>query len=153
MRNLSILLVLATFLSCQQKTENAVDEVATTLEDSTTVTKSKKFDMYEMSELALLMEQMYVENQRLKNKIVANDSLGGFPEHFRNIHESAFTDPTEKDAFFKEQAALFLAAQEKIYQDPDNAKQHFNQAVNVCIECHQVKCSGPIPKIKKLLIP
>lgn len=152
MRNLFILLVFLSFLSCQQKTENAVDQTAATSADSSKVTKSKKFDMYEMSELALLMEQMYIDNQRLKDKIVANDSLGSFPEHFRNIHESAFTDPTEKDAFFKEQAALFLAAQEKIYQDPDNAKAHFNQAVNVCIECHQVKCSGPIPKIKKLLI-
>lgn len=142
-------LVIIFLVSCQQKTKelNVSDE---TKKD--TVSEVKKFEMYEMSELALLMEQMYVENQRLKSKIISKDSLGGFPDHFKNIHTSAFTDPSEKDAFFEEQSALFLAAQEKIYNDPENAKEHFNQAVKVCIECHQVKCSGPIPKIKKLLI-
>jgi len=135
---------------CQQKAEksSSMDDG----KDSISNVSKEKFDMYEMSEMALLMEQMYVDNERLKSKIIANDSLGGFPEHFKNIHTSAFTDPTEKDEFFNEQSKLFLEAQEKIYNDPQNAKMHFNNAVKVCIECHQVKCSGPIPKIKKLLI-
>jgi len=136
-------------VSCQKKAE--ISEIPNDTKTDT-ISTEKKFEMYEMSEMALLMEQMYVENQRLKSKIIANDSLGGFPEHFKNIHTSAFTDPTEKDAFFEEQSKLFLAAQEKIYNDPTNAKSHFNNAVKVCIECHQVKCSGPIPKIKKLII-
>jgi cytochrome c553 len=39
-----------------------------------------------------------------------------------------------------------------IYKDPKNAKQHFNEGINACVSCHQVKCGGPIPKIKKLYI-
>ena len=149
MQKFLFFLLTVSLVSCQQKAE--VSEVSNEAKTDT-ISSKKKFDMYEMSEMALLMEQMYVENQRLKSKIIANDSLGGFPAHFKNIHTSAFTDPSEKDAFFEEQSALFLAAQEKIYNDPENAKTHFNAAVKVCIECHQVKCSGPIPKIKKLLI-
>ena len=135
---------------CQQKKEDS--SKVSDIKSDTISTNAKSFEMYEMSELAMLMEQMYVENQRLKSKIIAKDSLGGFPDHFKNIHTSAFTDPSEKDAFFEEKSALFLAALEKIYNDPENAATHFNAAVTVCIECHQVKCSGPIPKIKKLLI-
>jgi cytochrome c553 len=150
MKKIALTVLAISIFSCQQKKEDS-DKVKETKTDSLT-TNTKKFDMYEMSEMALLMEQMYVENQRLKSKIIANDSLGGFPEHFKNIHTSVFTDPSEKDAFFEEQSVLFLEAQEKIYNDPKNAKTHFNAAVKVCIECHQVKCSGPIPKIKKLLI-
>jgi cytochrome c553 len=60
------------------------------------------------------------------------------------------TDPTENDDFFKENAQVFLTAQEKIYNDPANAKEHYSNAIQACISCHEVKCSGPIPRIKKL---
>jgi hypothetical protein len=108
--------------------------------------------MYEMSEMAALMEQMYVDNQRLKDKIIKGDTIGKFPQHFLKIHESVMTDEKDKDAFFDEQAKKFIEAQELIYNDPTNAKKHFNDGVDACISCHQQKCSGPIPRIKKLYI-
>jgi hypothetical protein len=123
-------------------------------EACTTESKSDKegFEMYEMSEMAALMEQMYVDNQRLKERIKKGDTIGPFPQHFLKIHSSVMTDETDKDAFFKEQAANFIKAQELIYQDPANAQEHFNKGIDACIKCHEVKCGGPIPKIKKLYI-
>lgn len=115
-------------------------------------TQEKKFDMYEMSEMAALMEQMYVDNQRLKERITKGDTIGKFPNHFIKIHNAVMTDESENDVFFKQQAAKFIKAQELIYQDPKNAKEHFNTGVDACIQCHQQKCSGPIPRIKKLYI-
>lgn len=115
-------------------------------------TGKKEFVMYEMSEMAALMEQMYVDNQRLKERIISGDTIGTFPEHILKMHSSAMTDPSENDAFFKEQAAKFIAAQKKIYADPQNAKKHFNDAVQSCVACHEQKCEGPIPRIKKLYI-
>lgn len=112
----------------------------------------KKFEMYKMSEMAALMEQMYAENEILKAKIKKGDSIGKFPIHFLQIHKAVMTDESENDAFFKEQATQFIKAQELIYQDPKNAKKHFNEGVNTCIKCHEVKCGGPIPRIKKLYI-
>jgi cytochrome c553 len=112
----------------------------------------KEFKMYEMSEMAALMEQMYVDNLRLKERIASGDTIGNFPQHFLKIHASAMTDETENDAFFKEQAAKFLKAQELIYKDSLNAKKHFNDAVSSCVACHEQKCEGPIPRIKKLYI-
>ena len=112
----------------------------------------KEFKMYEMSQMAALMEQMYVDNMRLKERITRGDAIGNFPQHFLKIHASAMTDESENDTFFKEQVAKFLKAQELIYKDSLNAKQHFNDAVASCVKCHEQKCEGPIPRIKKLYI-
>lgn len=118
--------------------------------DSTATSQKKSFEMYELSEMALLMEQMYVDNQRLKERIEKGEPVGEFPSHFAKIHQAIMTDPTENDAFFKEKAQIFLAAQEMIYKEPEKAKEHYSEAIQACISCHEVKCSGPIPKIKKL---
>lgn len=115
--------------------------------------RNKKFKMYEMSEMSALMEQMYVDNQRLKERIMRGDTIGDFPNHFLKIHKAVMTDTSENDAFFKQQAALFLKAQELIHEDPKGAREHFNNAVSACIRCHEVKCGGPISRIKKLYIP
>jgi cytochrome c553 len=134
------------FAACEKKV-NAVK--AAPLEKPAA---KKEFRMYEMSEMAALMEQMYVDNMRLKERIATGDTIGGFPQHFLNIHASAMTDESDNDAFFKEQAAKFLKAQELIYKDSLNAKKHFNDAVSSCVACHQQKCEGPIPRIRKLYI-
>ncbi|MBU3681796.1 MAG: hypothetical protein FGM16_07650 [Flavobacterium sp.] len=114
--------------------------------------KKKALTMYKMSEMSALMEQMYAENQQLKARILKGDTIGAFPNHFLKIHQAVMTDSTENDAFFKEQAKLFIAAQSQIYKDPKNAQAHFNAGVDACIQCHQVKCAGPISRIKKLYI-
>lgn len=134
--------------SCQKKEEAAKVPVA----EKPAGKPKKEFKMYEMSEMAALMEQMYVDNQRLKERIKTGDTIGTFPQHILKIHSSAMTDPSENDAFFKEQAAKFIKAQELIYKDQANAKKHFNDAVDACVQCHQGKCEGPIPRIKKLYI-
>lgn len=138
-------------LGCQSKNETAIGGEAKSCSIDSAGT-GKKFEMYEMSEMSVLMEQMYVDNQRLKERIKNGDTIGRFPNHFLKIHKAVMTDDKENDTFFKEQAANFIAAQEMIYKDPKSAKQHFNKGVDACLQCHQVKCAGPIPRIKKLYI-
>ncbi len=149
-RNIPLLLSFFIFsmllFSCQKKNENKVEE------EKCTTDKGKKLEMYQMSEMATLMEQMYVDNQRLKERIQKGDSIGKFPQHFLKIHKAVMTDDSDNDEFFKEQAAKFIKAQELIYNDPKNAKKNFNEGVDACIQCHQEKCGGPIPRIKKLYI-
>lgn len=137
------ILVIATFLiiSCSDKKEN------------TTLPKDeKKFEMYQMSEMAMLMEQMYADNERLKQRILAGDTIGEFPQHFLKIHKAVMTDKQENDDFFKLHANKFITSQELIYSDPNNAKEHFNASIDACVKCHEVKCGGPIVRIKKLYI-
>lgn len=144
MKSILYCFILVFLFSCQEEKKNTISPEQTEVKDS--------FQMYEMSEMAALMEQMYVDNQRLKDRIIKGDTIGKFPQHFLKIHESVMTDEHDRDTFFKEQAKNFIEAQELIYKDPKNAKQHFNKGVDACIACHQVKCGGPIPRIKKLYI-
>jgi hypothetical protein len=149
-KNVILCLFLVAVISCQKKEEVIKKENCTT--DTISKSGEKKFEMYQMSEMAALMEQMYVDNQRLKERIQKGEKIGEFPQHFLKIHKAVMTDKQENDDFFKEQAAKFIKAQEMIYKDPKNAKEHFNAGVDACIQCHQKKCGGPIPRIKKLYI-
>ena len=154
MKKVVLILVFRIFLySCGNKEAEVSDKITDSVACATDSKSDKEgFEMYEMSEMAALMEQMYVDNERLKERIIKGDTIGKFPQHFIRIHKSVMTDETDKDAFFDEQAAKFIKAQELIYEDPTNAKEHFNKGIDACIKCHEVKCGGPIPKIKKLYI-
>jgi hypothetical protein len=146
MKKIVILFSLVLLFGCNKKPDSSE------CESESKPKSDKKFEMYQMSEMAALMESMYLENQQLKERIKKGDTIGKFPSHFLQIHKAVMTDETENDAFFKEQSALFIKAQELIYEDPKNAKQHFNDGINACVRCHEVKCGGPLPKIKKLYI-
>jgi cytochrome c553 len=145
MKSILSLLVLTVLFSCQKKAE----EKTCPIEQK----KQSKFKMYQMSEMSLLMEQMFADNMRLKTRIMSGEAVGKFPEHFDKIHQAEMTDPSENDDFFQEQADIYLASQHLIYDDSAQAKKHFNTGVDACIKCHEAKCTGPIERIKKLYIP
>jgi cytochrome c553 len=142
-----LLLVLLTVLFSCQNRDTEIDH----LSKGKDIDK-KDFQMYQMSEMAILMEQMYVDNHRLKKQIIAGETLGDFPKHFEKIHTALLTDDSDRDAFFDFQAKEFLKAYQMIFDDQEHSKSNFNKAISSCISCHEVKCGGPIPKIKKLLI-
>ena len=146
MKHLLVFFFILLVFACNKKKENVHSD-----SESNSI-KDKKFEMYQMSEMGALMENMYRQNELLKERIKNGDTIGKFPNHFLQIHKAVMTDETDNDVFFKEQAALFIKSQELIYKDPNNAKQHFNDGVTACVRCHEVKCGGPIPKIKKLYI-
>ncbi|MCF6131877.1 hypothetical protein [Flavobacterium wongokense] len=137
-------LVFGLFSACQKKEEQKAEPEK--------CPPKKKLEMYQMSEMAALMEQMYVDNLRLKERIQKGEDVGVFPEHFLKINTAKFTDETDNDLFFKVKAKEYIAAQQLIYSDTKNAKQHFNEGVDACLACHMEKCGGPIPRIKKLFI-
>jgi cytochrome c553 len=146
MKKYLLLVLLTGLFSCQDRVVES---------DSSSRNKDiekKDFKMYEMSEMALLMEQMYVDNKRLKSQIIAGEPLGDYPNHFEKIHTALLTDDSDRDTFFNLQAQEFLTAYRMIFEDQEQSKANFNAAVNACISCHEVKCGGPIPRIKKLLI-
>ena len=148
MKKTVILLITSiVFFSCQKNKSEDVSALNTD-----TVKKKSNFQMYEMTELALLMEQMYAYNQQLRSRIIDKDSLGEFPEKFESIHTAVMTDPSDNDSFYQEQAAEYLKAQKAIYANPDLAEKKFNELVESCLACHAKKCGGPIPRIKKLFI-
>lgn len=110
------------------------------------------FEMYEMSEMATLMERMYEHHETRKAQLEKGETPDAFPGYLMEIHTAAFTDPADNDEAFKNWADLYIEYEKKVYTDAGNARTHHNNAVNVCVMCHQQKCTGPIPRIKKLFI-
>ena len=140
-----IVLLFSILLGCTHKAETPKDNVAP--EEPA----AAGFEMYKMSEMALLMEQMYAYNNQLRNRIIAKEALGEYPEHFDKIHTAVLTDAADRDLFFDKQAEAFLKTQRNILENK-NTVAAFNKMVNSCIACHQKKCGGPIERIKKLYI-
>ena len=98
----------ALFLSCNS------NSVGNTSEAPCEKPKDE-FKMYEVSEMAALMEQMFIENKRLKDRILKRDTLGKFPIYFLTIEKASFTKGKDRDAFFKEQSDKFIT---KHFLDP-----------------------------------
>ena len=109
--------------------------------------------MYKASEMTLLMKEMYISNELLKEKIIKSESLGNFNATFLNIHKAVLTDRFERTPEFDQNAKEFIKNQEAIFSVSEELRVgQFNQTVNSCIACHETTCTGPIPRIKKLLI-
>lgn len=115
---------------------------------------SSSFKMYEMSPLASLMEEMHAQGVVLKSKIEQGDTdLGALPEKHKEIRTARMTDPSDADMFFEYQAQEYLRLEQILYESIEGDKKtQFNNMINSCLACHQKKCGGPIPRIKKLLI-
>ncbi|MGV3696029.1 hypothetical protein [Flavobacterium sp.] len=147
MKKIIALILVSGLFACQKKEDKQKEE------EKCPPKQEKKLEMYQMSEMAALMEQMYVDNQRVKENIKKGEAIGSFPEHYMKIYSAKFTDETDNDMFFKEKADAYIAAQRLLYSDSDaNQRKNFNAAVDACLECHKEKCGGPIPRIKKLYI-
>ncbi|WP_254050249.1 hypothetical protein [Myroides sp. N17-2] len=148
---LSVCLVLAlltTLYSCKKEVNPKETDIQTVSKDSTS------FKMYEMSPLASLMEEMHAQGVVLKNKIEQGDTdLGALPEKHKEIRTARMTDPSDADMFFEYQAQEYLRLEQILYESVEgDKKEQFNNMINSCLACHQKKCGGPIPRIKKLLI-
>ncbi len=112
------------------------------------------YDMYEPSEMAILMNQMYEHNMKVKQDILEGKTPTQFPMDFLKIHSAEMTKASDRNETFESFSKLFIATEKEIFNDESTVdiKERFNNAVNLCVACHQTSCTGPIPRIKKLLI-
>jgi len=116
--------------------------------------KELVLDMYEPSEMSLLMNRMYEINERIKLDIIQGKTAEDFPLEFLQIHTAELSDFKNRNETFESFSKLFVEKEKNIFETDSNkeAKKRFNQAINLCISCHKTECTGPIPRIKKLLI-
>lgn len=122
--------------------------------DKKEVKEELVLDMYEPSEMSLLMIRMYDINEQIKSDIVEGKIPENFPLEFLQIHSAELSEFKYRNETFESFSKLFIEKEKDIFNTTSNeeAKERFNQAINLCISCHQTECTGPIPKIKKLLI-
>lgn len=139
-----ILFILA-LVACNHKEQNKKSK-----EES--ISKEEPFQLYQMSEMASFMEKMYADHKRIKSQIVAGEKVDTLNFEPTKLFYARMTDSTDNDIFYQEKAKLFVEYEEQLLKDSLSQKEIYNNAVNLCISCHQIKCTGPIPRIKKLLI-
>ncbi|APX99671.1 hypothetical protein [Lacinutrix venerupis] len=144
MKHLLCILSLALVFSCDSKVK----------ENEKSVSNKKVYDMYEPSEMANLMNAFYAENEKIKAEILAGDTLGEFPLDFMKIHTAELSDFKKRNDKFKAYSQLYINAEQEVFNSESKIpiEDRFNNAIGVCISCHQTECTGPIPRIKKLLI-
>ena len=143
MNKIFVLFVFLVFISCDSKVEKEKSSV-----------KSEELMMYSPSELALLMEEMYQYNDSIKT-LIENGILPTqqFPDKFLKIHTAEMTKSFERNDVYESFAKSYVEHENSIRNSTlENVKINFNNAINTCIACHQTSCTGPIPRIKKLLI-
>lgn len=143
MRNRFVFLILLVSLfSCVTKNEKL--EV---------VEKEKEFVTYKLSPMASLMERMYAESLLLKGQIVEKDTnIVVSTDFLKELEFAALTVPSDKDAFFEIEMKKFVDSYTSLESQKVIEKESFNAMVQSCLSCHQVKCTGPIERIKKLII-
>ena len=136
------------FLACNNEADI---EASTTNSDSN---QEFEGDMYEVSELAALMRQMYEDNLEIKKQIEEGNIPESFPQDFYTIHNAKATNPNDKNATFKALADQYLQNMEAITQAENSkqAKLAYNSMISTCASCHQIYCPGPLPKIKRMKI-
>lgn len=108
----------------------------------------------ELSEMSKLMNYMYAHNMGIKEDIKNGKISSQFPEHFLTIHTAELTKTKQRGEEFEYYSNQFIQVEKELYDENSDIdlKTRYNNAVNLCISCHQNECPGPVTKIKKLLI-
>ena len=144
--NLLVFCLFLLIIGCQSKEEKKQIKIVSKIPSN--------FQMYKTSEMAELMRTMLSENKKLRESIITGDSSGDCNKEFLEIHTAKFTDSSDFDATYLTFANHFIEMQKGIFNiEKVDRKDQFNKAVQACIACHKDRCTGPIPRIEKLLIP
>ncbi len=112
------------------------------------------YDMYQPSEMANLMNEMYAQNLKIKEDILKGNVPLEFPLDFLKIHSAEMSEFKSRNETFQSFSKLFIENEKEIFNTESliPLEERFNNTINLCISCHQTECTGPIPRIQKLLI-
>ncbi len=104
------------------------------------------------SELALLMREM--ESHWKTAKKALEDGKTVVAPDFSSLLHAEPTDESMKMPSFEGFAQAYLAQIKALNETAtkDQRNSAYNNIINACIVCHENSCSGPIPRIQKLLI-
>ncbi len=129
---------------CQEKVEEKQEKV----EDK------PELVMYKPSEMAGLMNAMYAYNLQLKREIINGEVPTAMPLDLMKLHSAEMSNGHGRTAVWNSFVNVFIESQQAVLDTLSDAqlKERYNAAINNCLACHKTECTGPIPKIKKLLI-
>ncbi len=109
--------------------------------------------MYRPSEMTKLMRDMYFFQKNSKKQIEKGELPLNFPDKFKKIHSAKLSNDFTHDESFEGFTNLYYQKIDALNKSTkQNTKQNFNATIQTCVACHETTCTGPIPRIKKLLI-
>ena len=110
--------------------------------------------MYQPSEMANFMNVMYAYNLQLKEQIKAGQQPVSMPLDLMTLYAAEMSNGHSRTTTWNSFVNVFIESQQMIADTLSdiNLKERYNNAINNCLAFHKTECTGPIPKIKKLLI-
>lgn len=113
-----------------------------------------EYEIYRPSEMANFMNAMYAYNVQLKQQIIKGETPIVMPLDLMKLHSAEMSNGHARTPVWNSFVNVFIEAQQSVADTLSNVelKTRYNDAINNCLACHKTECTGPIPKIKKLLI-
>jgi hypothetical protein len=103
--------------------------------------------------MALMMRQMADDAQKMKDKIEAGALVSAKDFPFIRFHLVEPTDPDVLQPQFYENARLFQEAHKALVTSgKEKQREMYTAYINQCVNCHQIYCSGPLKRIRKLVL-
>lgn len=103
--------------------------------------------------MALMMRQMADNAQQMKDLLSENQPITAKQFPFIRFHLVEPTDPNVLQPQFYENARLLQEAHKNLVNAPaGKQKEMYTAYINQCINCHQIYCSGPLKRIRKLTL-
>lgn len=103
--------------------------------------------------MALMMRQMADDAQRMRDHIGKGETITAEQFPFIRFHLVEPTDPDILQPQFFENARLFQESYRSlVHAGTEQQKGLYNAYIGRCISCHEHFCSGPLKRIRKLLL-
>jgi hypothetical protein len=102
--------------------------------------------------MALMMRQLAANADSMKQQIIRGEQLDSTRYPFIKFYLVEPTDPNVLEPQFYENARLFQEAYIALFKHPKEQVKYHNLVIQKCISCHENYCSGPLKRIRKLLI-
>ena len=138
-------LILSIFSACANEPKNPTSK-------DNTVTTNLPLNPNGDSELALLMRKMENHWKETKKSLEAGEETIEIPD-FSALLTATPTDESMSIDELHGFATSYLNQVKALKNAKgEEQKMAYNNIINGCIMCHENSCSGPIPRIQKLLI-
>jgi hypothetical protein len=106
------------------------------------------------SELALLMRDMQKYTNEARIAVQENKAPAPYPKSFDKIRTAKATPGTHKNEYYDSFSDLYInSVKSYVASPPADRITAYNNMVSGCMACHSQHCPGPMPVIKKMILP
>ncbi len=134
----------------QSQSNSSTEKITDTIDESCNNETIK--DPNNPKPMALMMREMAKNAQLIKELIAKGEQVDSLKFPFIRFYLVEPTDPSVLEPQFYENARLFQEAYKALFKHPKEQTKYYNLVIGKCVNCHQSYCSGPLKRIRKLII-